>query len=170
MPNKDMKKTVKHIFNKTWISLFTAIKMSTGQQHINIFVCAVVLMNEEITLLKGIDLAESAINGVVIKGWGAEIFRKSVRPPSFESLYRMKLYFQPDPSRRTVPLNLVNVLKFCLRGEGHMVSPQRLKMEVDLQSSLGLHVTWCAQLYPPPPALDSIRGRYWSAKIDDISL
>jgi hypothetical protein len=42
--------------------------MSTGQQHINIFVCAVVLMNEEITLLKGIDLAESAINGVVIKG------------------------------------------------------------------------------------------------------
>jgi hypothetical protein len=34
----------------------------------------------------------------------------------------------------------------------------RLNMEVDLQSSFGLHVTWCAQLYslgetpqPPPP-------------------
>jgi hypothetical protein len=35
----------------------------------------------------------------------------------------------------------------------------------------------CAQLYslaetlhPPPPHLDSYRGRYWSVKIDDISL
>ncbi len=37
---------------------------------------------------------------------------------------------------------------------------QRLNMEVDLQSLLGLHVTWCAQLYslaetpqPPPPPI-----------------
>jgi hypothetical protein len=45
----------------------------------------------------------------------------------------------------------------------------------------GLHVTLCAQLYslaetlqlpsPPPPAFGLVlRGRYWSAKIDDISL
>ncbi len=57
-------------------------------------------------------------------------------------------------------------------------------MEVDLQSLFGLHVTCCAQLYslaetphppgpPPPPSPrigTPIRGRYWSAKIDDISL
>jgi hypothetical protein len=46
----------------------------------------------------------------------------------------------------------------------------RLNMEVDLQSSFGLHVTWCAQLYllaetPQPPPTPSprhgtrIRGR-----------
>ncbi len=55
----------------------------------------------------------------------------------------------------------------------------RLNMEVDLQSLFGLHVTWCAQLYslaetshlPPPPAFGLVlRGRYSSAKIDDISL
>ncbi len=55
----------------------------------------------------------------------------------------------------------------------------RLNMEVELQSLFGLHVTWCAQPYslaeapqsPPPPAFGlDIRGRYWSAKIDDISL
>ncbi len=49
-------------------------------------------------------------------------------------------------------------------------------METDLLSLFGLHVTWCAQLYsldPPPPSPrigTRIRGRYWSAKIDDISL
>ncbi len=52
-------------------------------------------------------------------------------------------------------------------------------MEVDLQSLFGLQVTWCAQLYSlaetphslPPPAFGLVlRGRYWSAKIDDISL
>ncbi len=50
-------------------------------------------------------------------------------------------------------------------------------MEVDLQSLFGLHVTWCAQLYslaetpqlPPPPAFGLVlRGRYLSAKKDDI--
>jgi hypothetical protein len=52
-----------------------------------------------------------------------------------------------------------------------------LNMKLDLQSLFGLHVH-CAQLYslaetphPPPPRLWAyIRGRYWSAKIDDISL
>jgi hypothetical protein len=57
----------------------------------------------------------------------------------------------------------------------------RLNMEVDLQSLFGLHVivTGCAQLYslaeaPQPPVSPRIgtrlRGRYWSAKIDDICL
>ncbi len=54
----------------------------------------------------------------------------------------------------------------------------RLNM-VDFQNLFGLHVTWCAQLYllagtPQPPLSPSIgtrlRGPYWSAKIDDISL
>jgi hypothetical protein len=51
-------------------------------------------------------------------------------------------------------------------------------MEVDLQSLFGPHVTLCAQLYslaetpqaPLPRIGARIRGRYWSAKIDDISL
>ncbi len=50
-------------------------------------------------------------------------------------------------------------------------------MELDLQSLFGLYVTWYAQLFsladtpqPPPPAFGLIyEGRYWSAKIDDIS-
>jgi hypothetical protein len=55
----------------------------------------------------------------------------------------------------------------------------RLNMEVDFQSLFGLHVTRCAQLYsladtpqlPAPPAFGLVlRGRYWSAKQDDISL
>ncbi len=54
----------------------------------------------------------------------------------------------------------------------------RLNMELDLQSSFGVHVTSCAQLFsltetrnPPPPPFGLIyEGRYWSAKIDDISL
>ncbi len=53
----------------------------------------------------------------------------------------------------------------------------RLNMDIDLQSLFKLHVTWCAQLYslaettqvPPAPAFGLVlRGRYWSAKIDDI--
>jgi hypothetical protein len=49
-------------------------------------------------------------------------------------------------------------------------------MELDLQSLFGLHVQSCTHwLRPrnaPPPVpriLAHIRGRYWSAKIDDIS-
>jgi hypothetical protein len=52
-------------------------------------------------------------------------------------------------------------------------------MELDLQNLFGLHVhsythwlTETPQLPPPPPAFGIIYigGRYWSAKIDDISL
>ncbi len=53
-------------------------------------------------------------------------------------------------------------------------------IELDIQSLFGLHVTWCAQLFslaekPQPPSSPRIwahiyEGRYWSAKIDDISL
>ncbi len=55
----------------------------------------------------------------------------------------------------------------------------RLNMALDLQSLFGLHITWCTQLYSlaeTPQLLPSlriwtrIRGRYWSAKTDDISL
>ncbi len=55
----------------------------------------------------------------------------------------------------------------------------RLNMDVDLQNLFGLHVTCCAQLHslavtpqlPPPPSFGPVlRGRYWSAKIDDIFL
>ncbi len=54
-------------------------------------------------------------------------------------------------------------------------------MDLDLQSLFGLHVTRCTQLYslPETPQIPyphipgiwtRIRGRYWSGKIDDISL
>jgi hypothetical protein len=49
----------------------------------------------------------------------------------------------------------------------------RLNMEIDLQSLVGLHVYSLAETpqLPPPLAFGLIYpGRYWSAKIDDISL
>ncbi len=48
----------------------------------------------------------------------------------------------------------------------------RLNMELDLQSFFGLHVHSKAETpqTPPPRIWAQIRGRYWSAKIDDISL
>jgi hypothetical protein len=53
--------------------------------------------------------------------------------------------------------------------------PARLNMELDLQSIFGLHVHSCTHwLRPrnsrPPRIWARIQGRYWSAKIDDISL
>ncbi len=49
-------------------------------------------------------------------------------------------------------------------------------MELDLQSLFGLYVHscthWLRTEIPPPPSpriWAHIRGRYWSAKIDDIS-
>jgi hypothetical protein len=59
----------------------------------------------------------------------------------------------------------------CAHRDSH-----RLNMELDLQSLFGLHV-YTVQLYllaetlqPPPPIWAHMQGRYWSAKIDDISL
>ncbi len=52
----------------------------------------------------------------------------------------------------------------------------RLNMELDLQSLFGLYVHSCTHwlrprnCLPPPRIWAHIRGRYWSAKIDDISL
>ncbi len=55
----------------------------------------------------------------------------------------------------------------------------RLKMEIDLQSLFGLHVTWCAQLYslvetpqlPTPPAFGLvIRGGYIGQQRSTTSL
>jgi hypothetical protein len=49
-------------------------------------------------------------------------------------------------------------------------------MELDLQSLFGLHVLSCTHWLrprnptPPPRIWAHIQGRYWSAKIDDISL
>jgi hypothetical protein len=52
-------------------------------------------------------------------------------------------------------------------------------MDLDLQSLFGLHVHSCTHWlrprnFPPPPPSPRIwahiRGRYWSSKIDDISL
>jgi hypothetical protein len=47
-------------------------------------------------------------------------------------------------------------------------------MKLDLQSLFGLHLHSCTHRLgprtPPPPCIwVQIRGRYWSAKIDDIS-
>ncbi len=55
----------------------------------------------------------------------------------------------------------------------------RLNMELHVQRLFGLHVTGCAQLYslagtPQPSQFPRIwtriQGRFWPAKIDDISL
>ncbi len=51
---------------------------------------------------------------------------------------------------------------------------RRLNMELRLQSFFGLHVHSCAHWLrprnPPSPIWAHIRGGFWSAKIDDISL
>jgi hypothetical protein len=49
----------------------------------------------------------------------------------------------------------------------------RLSIKLDLQSLFGLHVYSCTHetLQPPPPRIWAhIRWRYWSTKIEDISL
>ncbi len=57
-----------------------------------------------------------------------------------------------------------------------LVLPEhRLNMELGLQRLFGLHVHscthWLRPRNPPPPRISApIRGRYWSTKIDDISL
>jgi hypothetical protein len=55
-------------------------------------------------------------------------------------------------------------------------SMHRLNMELDLQSLFGLMCTAVYSLAETPQLLQSpriwayIRGRYWSAKIEDVSL
>jgi hypothetical protein len=58
----------------------------------------------------------------------------------------------------------------------HKQATHRLDMELDLQNLFGLHVYSCTQwlrprnLTPPSHRIRAHRrGRYWSAKIDDIS-
>jgi hypothetical protein len=48
---------------------------------------------------------------------------------------------------------------------------QRLNMELDLQSLCTAVLFGCdpATLPPPPRIWAHLRGRYWSAKIDDVS-
>jgi hypothetical protein len=59
------------------------------------------------------------------------------------------------------------------------LGPYRLNMELELQSLCGLHVHLCTAVLiglaetapqPSPRIWALIRGRYWAAKIDDISL
>jgi hypothetical protein len=59
--------------------------------------------------------------------------------------------------------------------KGWESSTHKLNMEIDLQSVFRLHVHSCTHwLRPATPPLPRIwahiRGRYWAAKMDDISL
>jgi hypothetical protein len=62
-------------------------------------------------------------------------------------------------------LILYCIMKCILVTERH-----RLNMELDLQSLFGLHTLAETPQSPPPRIWAHIRGHYWSAKIDDISL
>ncbi len=73
----------------------------------------------------------------------------------------------------------IRCLRHQQRSRSCFVWRNRLNMEVNLQSLFGLHVTWWRQLcslaetpqLPPSPSIGLVLGmRYWSAKIDDISL
>jgi hypothetical protein len=75
----------------------------------------------------------------------------------------------------------IKMLKFYWSEDSYCHRPS---MELDLQSWFGLHVILCMhtlhsciyslaetpQLPPTPCVWAHLRGRYWSAKIDDISL
>jgi hypothetical protein len=74
------------------------------------------------------------------------------------------------------PIEMHILSKKSLFGELFLFVKHRSNMEVDLQSLFGLNVHTCThwlrpRCSPPPPAFGLVlRGRYWSAKIDDISL
>ncbi len=80
--------------------------------------------------------------------------------------------------RKEALMSPLNVQKIDSEKVRVVRSNHRLNMELDLQSIFRLHVQNCAQLYsllrprnsPPPRIWAYIRGRYWPATIDDISL
>ncbi len=87
--------------------------------------------------------------------------------------------FDSDPDPETMTRSRVDLDPQKLEQGSIYGLKHRVNMEVVLQSLFGLHVTWCAQLHslaeapqsPPLPEFGlDIRVRYWSAKIDDISL
>ncbi len=105
------------------------------------------------------------------------------------SLYSFELCFLP--ARNDVPFLFYNYylpahLHFCFLPFSYVVlylyklqqcslpAKQRLNMEVNLQSffwAVQLHsLAETPQLPPSPRIWAHIRGRYWSSKIDDISL
>jgi hypothetical protein len=65
-----------------------------------------------------------------------------------------------------VYLEKCNIFKLLTLERGTMCWGHRLNMELDLQSLFGLHVHSCSS----PLIWAHKRGRFWSAKIDDISL
>jgi hypothetical protein len=72
-----------------------------------------------------------------------------------------KILLLPTPQK--------NMHLHCILGHSYY---HRLNMKLDLQNLFGLHVhSFTHWLRPPTPRIWAhIRGRYWSAKIDDISL
>ncbi len=87
---------------------------------------------------------------------------------------------QPVSLLLSVSLYLHFPVSLACGARNWLRSTQRLNMELDLQSLFGLHFMWCEQLNSlaktpatpllPPRIWTRILGRYWSAKIDDISL
>jgi len=104
-------------------------------------------------------------------------------PPKTTGLgLKRKLCQRRKTHENSLTLFLIKVLRYFPATIAHPAEhfDHRLNMELDLQSLFGLHVTWCAQLTqlthwlrprnPPPRLWAHVRGRYWSPKIDDISL
>ncbi len=90
----------------------------------------------------------------------------------FEALLLLELLLFITVKYKTVFTVYIYMAVVCL---GH-----RLNMELDLQSLFGVgfmcpavFISWDPANTPPPPPPHiwaHIRGRYWSAKIDDNSL
>jgi hypothetical protein len=110
-----------------------------------------------------------------------------VRFQEFRFLEKKRHGTSPIYMRYRFPsvVSIFSVAKFIMRKGVTVVPPysrketlwfeHRLNMELDLQSLFGLHVQSCTHWLrprnpPAPPIWAHIRWRYWSAKIDDISL
>ncbi len=99
-------------------------------------------------------------------------------PDSFSgSGNKFRIRPDPDPQHCCTGLHLAGDEQTRVSSDTTTTHRLNTGTELEIQSLLGIHVhsctRWLSPRNPPPPLslhLGAIRGCYWSAKIDDISL
>ncbi len=105
----------------------------------------------------------------ILKFWSLHI------PPRIKVLFTVPQDYNICVRRESGYCSIEWSVPLPYQNQASISITMRLNMEFDLQSLFGLHVHSCTHWlrHPPPPTLyiwAHIRGIYWSAKIDDISL